>query len=73
MPKLSISSQSQAIPRLEGHTATAPGSRGRGAGERIPATATELFARFGEDGVCACGRASAAPVNVVTVSQALPA
>ena len=72
MPKLSISSQSQAIPRLEGHTATAPSSRGRGAGERIPATATELFARFGEDGVCACGCASAAPVNVVTVSRHYP-
>ena len=72
MPKLSISSRSQALPRLEGHTATAPGSRGRGAGERIPAAATELFARFGENGVCACDRASAAPVNVVTVSRHYP-
>ena len=43
------------------------GPRRRGAGERILATATELFARFGYNGVSTRDVASAAQVNEVTV------
>lgn len=53
------------------HPAGANG-KGRGAGERILATATELFARFGYNGVSTRDVASAAHVNEVTVYRHFP-
>jgi len=46
---------------------TAPGCSGPGAGERILTTATQLFARFGYNGVSTRDVAAAAEVNEVTV------
>ncbi len=46
--------------------------KGGGAGERILATATELFARFGYNGVSTRDIASAAQVNEVTVYRHYP-
>jgi AcrR family transcriptional regulator len=46
--------------------------KGRGAGERILATATELFARYGYNGVSTRDVASAARVNEVTVYRHYP-
>jgi AcrR family transcriptional regulator len=57
---------------LDGHVAGAQSSKGRGAGERILATATELFARFGYNGVSTRDVASAARVNEVTVYRHFP-
>lgn len=48
------------------------GSRGRGAGVRILSTATDLFARFGYNGVSTRDIASAAQVNEVTVYRHYP-
>jgi AcrR family transcriptional regulator len=70
MSKLSI--QNQAIQPGDGHGAGAHSLRGRGAGERILATATELFARFGYNGVSTRDVASAAQVNEVTVYRHYP-
>ena len=49
MSKSSI--QSQALQPGDGHGVGARSPKGRGAGERILATATESFARFGYNGV----------------------
>jgi AcrR family transcriptional regulator len=70
MPKLS--SQSNTNPSLDGHAAGAQSSKSRGAGERILSTATELFARFGYNGVSTRDVASAAQVNEVTVYRHYP-
>src|SRR6202453_354421 len=64
-------SQSQATHAGEG-VAAAHGPKGRGAGERILSTATELFARFGYNGVSTRDVASAAQVNEVTVYRHYP-
>lgn len=48
------------------------GTRGRGAGERIIATGTDLFARFGYNGVSTRDIASAAQVNEVTIYRHYP-
>ena len=48
------------------------GPRGRGAGERILTKATDLFARFGYNGVSTRDVASAAQVNEVTVYRHYP-
>ena len=61
------SSQSQASQPGDAHAAGAQSPKGRGAGERILATATELFARFGYNGVSTRDVASGAQVNEVTV------
>ena len=66
------SSQSNTNPPLDGHVAGAQGSKGRGAGERILTTATELYARFGYNGVSTRDVASAAQVNEVTVYRHFP-
>jgi AcrR family transcriptional regulator len=66
------SSQGNPNPPLDGHVAGAQGSKGRGAGERILTTATELFARFGYNGVSTRDVASAAQVNEVTVYRHFP-
>ena len=70
MPKPSI--QSPAIPPPESHAVSAHSAKGRGAGERILATATELFARYGYNGVSTRDVASAAQVNEVTVYRHYP-
>jgi len=70
MSKPSI--QSQAIQPGNGHEAGTHSPKGRGAGERILATATELFARFGYNGVSTRDVASAAQVNEVTVYRHYP-
>jgi AcrR family transcriptional regulator len=66
------SSQSQAIPSAEAQGTGAHSHKGRGAGERILTTATELFARFGYNGVSTRDVASAAQVNEVTVYRHYP-
>jgi AcrR family transcriptional regulator len=66
------SSQSQAAQPGDGNVAGAHSPRGRGAGERILSTATELFARFGYNGVSTRDVASAAQVNEVTVYRHYP-
>jgi len=66
------SSQSQAFHPGDGQAAGAHGPKGRGAGERILSTATELFARFGYNGVSTRDVASAAQVNEVTVYRHYP-
>lgn len=48
------------------------GTRGRGAGERIISTGTDLFARFGYNGVSTRDIASAAQVNEVTIYRHFP-
>jgi AcrR family transcriptional regulator len=70
MSKPSI--QSHAIQPADGHGAATRHPKGRGAGERILATATELFARFGYNGVSTRDVASAAQVNEVTVYRHYP-
>jgi AcrR family transcriptional regulator len=65
-------SQSNTNPQMDGHVAGAQSSKGRGAGERILTTATELFARFGYNGVSTRDVASAAQVNEVTVYRHYP-
>jgi AcrR family transcriptional regulator len=65
-------SQSQAIPSRDEHGPGAHSAKGRGAGERILTTATELFARFGYNGVSTRDVASAAQVNEVTVYRHYP-
>ena len=75
MPKPSIQSHATprpAAPSGDGHEAATPHPKGRGAGERILATATELFARFGYNGVSTRDVASAAQVNEVTVYRHYP-
>lgn len=52
--------------------AEASGPRARGAGERILSTATDLFARFGYNGVSTRDIASAAQVNEVTIYRHFP-
>ncbi len=66
------SSQGQTVQTRDGHAAGAHSPKGRGAGERILATATELFARFGYNGVSTRDVASAAQVNEVTVYRHYP-
>jgi AcrR family transcriptional regulator len=67
-----LSSQSHAIESLDTQGAGAQNSKGRGAGERILTTATELFSRFGYNGVSTRDVASAAQVNEVTVYRHYP-
>jgi len=55
-----------------GNVTGAHNPKGRGAGERILSTATELFARFGYNGVSTRDVASAAQVNEVTVYRHYP-
>jgi AcrR family transcriptional regulator len=66
------SSQSHGIHPAETHGAGAHSQKGRGAGERILSTATELFARFGYNGVSTRDVALAAQVNEVTVYRHYP-
>lgn len=70
MPKPSI--QNPAAQPVESHATAAQSSKGRGAGERILATATELFARYGYNGVSTRDVASAAQVNEVTIYRHYP-
>ena len=70
MPK--SSSQSQAVQLGHGTATGTAGQKGRGAGERILSTATELFARFGYNGVSTRDVAAAAGVNEVTVYRHYP-
>ena len=70
MPK--PSSQSDATPPVDGHVTSTHSAKGRGAGERILTTATDLFARFGYNGVSTRDVASAAQVNEVTVYRHFP-
>jgi len=70
MPK--PSTQNPAVSSSEGNAAGPHTPKGRGAGERILATATELFARFGYNGVSTRDVASAAHVNEVTVYRHYP-
>lgn len=70
MPK--PSSQNPAASSADGYAAGPHSQKGRGAGERILATATELFARFGYNGVSTRDVASAAHVNEVTVYRHFP-
>jgi AcrR family transcriptional regulator len=63
------------IPAVAWGERHAPGTnltRGRGAGVRILSTATDLFARFGYNGVSTRDIASAAQVNEVTVYRRYP-
>jgi AcrR family transcriptional regulator len=63
------------IPAVTWGERHAPGTnvpRGRGAGVRILSTATDLFARFGYNGVSTRDIASAAQVNEVTVYRHYP-
>jgi AcrR family transcriptional regulator len=64
--------QSHTIQPADGQSAAAHVPRGRGAGERILSTATELFARYGYNGVSTRDVASAAQVNEVTVYRHYP-
>ncbi|MGA2633486.1 MAG: TetR/AcrR family transcriptional regulator [Terracidiphilus sp.] len=57
---------------VERHAPGANLSRGRGAGVRILSTATDLFARFGYNGVSTRDIASAAQVNEVTIYRHYP-
>src|SRR5580698_6144119 len=66
------SRSSQPIPSGDGHGVGSQPPKGRGAGERILSTATELFARFGYNGVSTRDVASAAQVNEVTVYRHYP-
>jgi AcrR family transcriptional regulator len=66
------SSQSHAIQLAEAQGVGAHSQKGRGAGERILSTATELFARFGYNGVSTRDVALAAQVNEVTVYRHYP-
>jgi len=66
------SSQSHATQSFDTQGAGAQNSKGRGAGERILTTATELFTRFGYNGVSTRDVASAAQVNEVTVYRHYP-
>jgi AcrR family transcriptional regulator len=66
------SRSSQPIPSGDGHAVGSQPPKGRGAGERILSTATELFARFGYNGVSTRDVASAAQVNEVTVYRHYP-
>lgn len=65
-------SRSPAAQLGHGTVAGAANHKGRGAGERILTTATELFARFGYNGVSTRDVASAARVNEVTVYRHYP-
>ncbi len=65
------SSQSQATEAGDEHAAKYS-PKGRSAGERILSSATELFARFGYNGVSTRDVASAAQVNEVTVYRHYP-
>jgi AcrR family transcriptional regulator len=62
----------QPIPPGDGHAAGEHIPKARSAGERILTTATELFARFGYNGVSTRDVASAAQVNEVTVYRHYP-
>src|SRR5208337_5485636 len=70
MPK--STSQSPAVTWGEGRMPGTNGPRGRGAGVRILSTATDLFARFGYNGVSTREIASAARVNEVTIFRHYP-
>lgn len=70
MPK--SSTQRQAVRLGHGTVTGTTSPKGRGAGERILTTATELFARFGYNGVSTRDVASAAGVNEVTVYRHFP-
>lgn len=68
-------SKANHIPAVAWGERHAPGMnapRGRGAGVRILSTATDLFARFGYNGVSTRDIASAAQVNEVTVYRHYP-
>jgi AcrR family transcriptional regulator len=67
-----LSSQSHAVQSGDGRGTGSHGQKGRGAGERILTTATELFARYGYNGVSTRDVASAAQVNEVTVYRHYP-
>src|SRR6202050_1221066 len=69
---LKSSSQRPAIQTGDRYGAGTSNSKGRNAGERILTTATELFARFGYNGVSTRDVASAAQVNEVTVYRHYP-
>lgn len=64
--------QFPADPQGDGQHVRSPHPRGQAAGERILSTATELFARFGYNGVSTRDVASAAKVNEVTVYRHFP-
>ncbi len=70
MPK--PTSQGNTTHSMDGNVAGAHNPKGRGAGQRILTTATELFARFGYNGVSTRDVASAAQVNEVTVYRHYP-
>src|ERR1700683_3493420 len=69
---LKSSSQRPAIQTGDRYGAGTSNSKGRNAGERILSTATELFSRFGYNGVSTRDVASAAQVNEVTVYRHYP-
>jgi len=70
MPK--TSSHTPLVTWGEGRMPGTGGPRGRGAGVRILTTATDLFSRFGYNGVSTRDIASAAQVNEVTVYRHYP-
>jgi len=70
MPK--PSSQNPTAAMGDANASGSNSAKARGAGERILATATELFARFGYNGVSTRDVASAAHVNEVTVYRHFP-
>src|SRR5580692_1095549 len=70
MPK-SLSHR-QPVQSADGHNAGEHIPKVRNAGERILTTATELFARFGYNGVSTRDVALAAQVNEVTVYRHYP-
>jgi AcrR family transcriptional regulator len=65
-------SQSPPIQPRDGDVAGTHNPKGRGAGERILTTATELFARFGYNGVSTRDVATGAHVNEVTIYRHYP-
>jgi AcrR family transcriptional regulator len=69
---LSKSSAANSANSNDKHVAGTHAPKVSGAGERILATATELFARFGYNGVSTRDVASAARVNEVTVYRHFP-
>ena len=70
--KPKLTSQNPTTSSVDGTASATRGPKGRGAGERILATATELFARFGYNGVSTRDVAAAAQVNEVTVYRHFP-
>jgi AcrR family transcriptional regulator len=67
-----VTTQIPAVTWAEDHAPEVSGSRRRGAGVRILTTATDLFARFGYNGVSTRDIATAAQVNEVTVYRHYP-